>query len=177
MGKRAARCYRKVKGHSYTRTSMRRQSKSYIKGVPGSQIHTFDMGTQKSDYDIRIDFVSTDHMRIGHSALEACRVSANKFLDANIGTEDYYFKVRVYPHEVLREHAIVTGAGADRISSGMARAFGRPSGRAAKVKKGTRVLSVYTSKNNLDHVKGALKLAGMKLPVHYYLEIVDLKGK
>jgi large subunit ribosomal protein L10e len=97
MGKRAARCYRRVKGHSYTRVSTRRQSKSYIKGVPGPQIRVFDMGTQKTDYDMRLDLVSTDSMRIRHSALEACRISANKYLDANIGTEEYFFKIRVYP--------------------------------------------------------------------------------
>jgi ribosomal protein L16/L10AE len=50
-------------------------------------------------------------------------------------------------------------------------------GTAAKVKPKARVLSVYTSKKNLENAKHALKLAGMKLPIHYYLEIVNLKGK
>ena len=175
MSKRGAKCYRKVKGHSYSRTATRVQSKSYIKGVPSPQIHVFDMGDPKKDYDTRIDFVSTVPARIRHGALEAGRVAANKSLDKNIGVENYHLKIRVYPHEVLREHAMVTGAGADRISSGMARAFGRPEGTAAKVSKGTRIMSVSTFAQNIEKAKDALKQAGMKLPVAHYLEVVSLK--
>jgi large subunit ribosomal protein L10e len=40
--------------------------------------------------------------------------------------QGYSFKVLVYPHNVIREHKMAQGAGADRISRGMSQAFGRP---------------------------------------------------
>jgi large subunit ribosomal protein L10e len=177
MVKRAAKCYGPLKGHAYTRTSQKKQRKSYIKGVPGPQIHVFDMGALKKEFTIRIDLVAAEAKRIRHGSIEAGRISANKYLDKNVGLENYYFKIRIYPHEVLREHAMVTGAGADRISSGMARAFGRPCGTAATVHAKTRVMSIYVEKKYLEPAKEALRAAGMKLPMHYYLEVNDIQPK
>ncbi len=57
-----------------------------------------------------------------------------------------------------------TGAGADRISSGMRHAYGKNVGLAARVNPGQKVMSVYTNKANALKAKEALRKASMKLP-------------
>ena len=85
--------------------------------------------------------------------------------------DNYFFKILVYPHHVLREHSMATGAGADRFSSGMAKAFGKPKGRAARVMKGQRIMALRLDKKNVDVGRLALKRANKKLPVHCKIEI------
>jgi large subunit ribosomal protein L10e len=77
----------------------------------------------------------------------------------------YHFKVRIYPHNVLRENKQATGAGADRVSQGMRSAFGKAVGTAARVKKGQKILTVYTTKQHIDSAIISLKRALYKLPM------------
>ena len=46
----------------------------------------------------------------------------------------YFFQLRIYPHHILRENPLAAGAGADRMSTGMKCAFGKPISVAARVK-------------------------------------------
>jgi large subunit ribosomal protein L10e len=56
-------------------------------------------------------------------------------LQTKVG-KDFYLGVQVYPHHILRENKMLTGAGADRMQTGMSRSFGRTIGRAALVRVG-----------------------------------------
>ena len=67
-------------------------------------------------------------------------------------------------HQVLRENKQATGAGADRVSSGMRHAFGKAVGTAARVDAGQKVFSVSTTSTNVAQAKMALRRAGQKLP-------------
>ncbi len=165
MGLRPGRCYRKLK-RPYTRQSQRRPRKGYVKGVPESKIHTFQTGTSKPEFNLTVNLMATQAAQIRHNALEATRVAATKALTKGLGSETMFFmKILVYPHHVLRENSMATGAGADRFQSGMRLAFGRPVGTAARVRQNQVILTVKAAKEKYAEVKKALKIASSKLPI------------
>jgi large subunit ribosomal protein L10e len=55
-------------------------------------------------------------------------------------------------------------AGADRLSQGMRKAFGRPTGRAARLSRKQAILTVKVGKDDIDIAKTALMRASKKLP-------------
>ena len=75
---------------------------------------------------------------VRHNALESARVTANRYIQPHAGRDGYHLKVRTYPHHVLRHNKIAQGAGADRVSMGMRKSFGRTVGTAARVKPGQK---------------------------------------
>jgi large subunit ribosomal protein L10e len=163
---------------AWTRTAKRKVKKAFVRGVPDSRLRSFDMGFAKpKDCEIEMDLISSEHLQMRDNALESARVMANKVLEKNIGRDFYYFKVRVYPHQCIREHSMLTGAGADRLSSGMRRAFGRPIGRAAVVKKGQKIFTIYTMKQFEKHAKEALRRAAMKLSGSPKIVVKDITKK
>ncbi len=168
MVRKPGRMYRKITGPAYTR-------KEYIAGIPQPRIHEFEHGDLKNQnrFQYTLKLVALEDCQIRHTALEAARVAANKFLMTAIGTNNYYLKIRVYPHHVLREHKMATGAGADRISSGMSMAFGKPVGTAARVHAGDVIMFVRVDANYLDQAKESLRKAIMKLPTPGKIEIVE----
>ncbi len=163
MGLRPGRCTRKIK-RPWTRISKKKPRKSYVVGVPHSKIHVFEMGSKTKKFDTEMWLVAKRPVQIRDNALEASRVTANKFLEKSIGTENYFMKMLLFPHQILREHALATGAGADRFSMGMRKAFGKPKGRAAIVKENKRIIWVRLDKKHIDIGKKALHRADLKLP-------------
>ncbi len=177
MGLRPARCYRKL-DRPYTRTAKRSAEKAYVRGVPDPRIRLFDMGNPKGKYTYEIDLITKQPVQIRHNALESVRIFVNKKLDTQIGKENYWLKIRVYPHHVLRENALLTGAGADRLQTGMKHAFGRPIGKAARVKRGATILSVRVKdKTSLGKAKAIIKAVTPKLPLKYKTEVVKLAAR
>jgi len=153
---RPAKTCRYFSGPAYTR-------REYVKGVPGIRVTFFDMGNPKGDFPVEMSLVSQESGQIRHNALEAARIAANRLLEVKAGKDNYHFKLRIYPHQILRENPMATGAGADRISDGMARAFGRPIGTAARVSQGQKLMSVRVA-GEFAHVgKEALRRASLKL--------------
>jgi large subunit ribosomal protein L10e len=157
MAKRPGKVYRAINKRSYTR-------KEYMGGIPGSLIVSYDMGNAKADFEIAVSLVVKEDVQITHNALEAARISTNRYLNKMLGPAGYYLKIRVHPHQILRENKMASGAGADRISQGMSLSFGKTVSRAARVKKGQHVFTVHTSRNNFPIAKAALKRAAMKVP-------------
>ncbi|MBI2076219.1 MAG: 50S ribosomal protein L16 [Candidatus Aenigmarchaeota archaeon] len=164
MGLRPGRCYTKLQ-RPYTRQSIHVPRKGYVKGVPKAKITEFQLGKDKT-YENRLYLVSTRDVQIRHNSLESARVSAIQILEKHLGKlSDFFFKVRVYPHQVLRENSMATGAGADRFQQGMRQSFGKPVGTAARVKKGQAILEIRVNKVGIAVVKKAMKQAQYKLPV------------
>ncbi|MEA1924410.1 MAG: 50S ribosomal protein L16 [Candidatus Altiarchaeota archaeon] len=170
MGLRPSRCY-KWDSPAYTRTSNNPQD-SFITGIPGSKIIHYNMGNLKGDFEVETSIIAKDRIQVRHNALEATRTAVNRKLEKALGRMGYHFKIRVYPHHVMRENVMATGAGADRVQSGMRGSFGKPIGRAARVNRGQAVLSVYTmnEERDLRIVKETLKMGVKKLPGN--LEVV-----
>lgn len=158
MPLRPARAYRHFSGPAYTR-------REFIDGVPGVRVIFFDMGNTKGDFPVVISLISQETGQIRHNALEAARVAANRVLEVQAGKDNYHFKLRVYPHQVLRENPTAAGAGADRISDGMRQAFGRPIGTAARVSAGQNLMTVRTTQEFAHVAKEALRRASLKLSV------------
>ena len=154
MALRKGAAYSKRKITPYTRTSKKR-TKSYIKTVPNSKIVKFKMGDikgfDKGKYPIQIQVISKENCQIRDNAIEAVRQYFNRFLQAKVGKE-FYLEVKIFPHHILRENKMLTGAGADRMQTGMSRAFGKTSGRSAIVKSG-QILYILAIKNQKAEVE------------------------
>lgn len=162
---RKASCYRKLE-RPYTRKSKKRE-KSYVKSRPYSKIVSFDMGNRQMalEFPYRISFIAKDNAQIRHNALESARIAVNKILTTKIGVSNYYFKIKPYPHQILRENPLAAGAGADRMSTGMAHSFGKPIGIAARIKTGQEVMYVTTTQKYVDIAKKALDQARFKFAI------------
>ena len=166
MGLRPGRCYHKINKKPFTRISVRRPRRSYVKGVPASKIHQFEIGMRK-EYPATFYLQSKGDVQLRSNALEAARVTITKHLSKNLGEENFFFKVLVYPHHVLRENSMATGAGADRFSEGMRRSFGKPIGQAARVRTNQKVFMVKVSSNSEKFVKDAFDRASKKISGSY----------
>jgi large subunit ribosomal protein L10e len=168
MVRKPAKMYRNISKKAYTR-------REYMGGVPGSKIVQFEMGNLSQEFPTEVDLVVEESCQIRHSALEAARITANRRLMKDVGRSNFHFKVRVFPHHVLRENKQATGAGADRVSEGMRLAFGKAVGTAARVEANQRIMTVYSTPQYLEKIKDALNHAGHKLPTPSHLKLSTIK--
>lgn len=154
MALRKGSAYTKKYARPFTRKSKKR-AKSYIKTVPNSRIVKFKMGDisgfNNGKYPIQITIHSKENCQIRDNSIEAVRQFINRFVQTRVGKE-FYFEVRIYPHHILRENKMLTGAGADRMQTGMSRAFGKTIGRAAlvKVNQPLFIVGVQNSKQEVE---------------------------
>lgn len=162
---RPGRCQRKVK-RAYTRHS-RFKKLSYITGIPGNRVAKFIMGNPKGKFEKRAVMKSKNEVVIPvrQNAIESARIGVTNYMNKVVKPENYRCIIHTYPHQIIREKPIACGAGADRYSTGMARPFGKPIGRAAIVRNGQQIFSIETSEQYLKFAVEALKRAGKKLPL------------
>jgi large subunit ribosomal protein L10e len=123
------------------------------------------MGNPKGDFPIEMSLIVKNTGQIRHNALEAARVAMNRLLEVKAGKDNYHLKIRIYPHQIMRENPIAMGAGADRISDGMRLSFGRPIGMAARVSAGQKIMTLRVAKDFGALAKKALGQATLKLPL------------
>jgi large subunit ribosomal protein L10e len=168
MVRKPGKMYRNISKKAYTR-------REYMGGVPGSKIVQFEMGNLTQEFPTQIDLIIDEACQVRHSALEAARISINRRLMKEVGRANFHFKVRVYPHHVLRENKQATGAGADRVSEGMRLAFGKAVGTAARVMANQRILTVFSTPTYLEKVKDALRNGAHKLPSPSHLKVSTIK--
>jgi LSU ribosomal protein L10AE len=133
------------------------------------------MGDIHRDYDYEVVLVVEEAGQIRHNALEAARVNALKRLTTKLGENNFYLKVKVYPHHVIRENKMLAFAGADRLQEGMRLAFGKPIGTAARVYSGQEIMLVRVTKDQVEVAKEAFKIAASKLPLPTRIIIKPLK--
>ncbi|MDD1673812.1 MAG: 50S ribosomal protein L16 [Methanomicrobiales archaeon] len=157
MVRKPGRMYRNLAKKAYTR-------REYMGGVPGSKVVQFDLGNLQESFPVEISLVALEACQIRHTALEAARISCNRWLMKDIGRANFRMKIRTYPHHVLRENKQATGAGADRVSEGMRLAFGKPVGSAARVQSHQKIISIFTSSSYIEKAKIALEHGAHKLP-------------
>jgi len=149
--------YRKVEGQIYTR-------REYMGGVPNCRVTQSDTGNARAEFPVSLTLDTEEAGQVRDIALEAARVSAVRVLE-KAAPNEYHLKVRRYPHQILREHKMAMGAGADRISDGMRRAFGKPVGHAVRAEIGASLLTIHTTEAHLADAREALRKAAHKLPV------------
>lgn len=156
-------CYRKIE-RPYTRKSKYRK-KSFVRGAPVCRLVKFNTGNLTANFSHRLDLISKKDVQIRDNALESARLTCNRTLEKILSKKGFRLQMRLYPHHVLREHALASGAGADRFSSGMAHSFGKPIGNAAQVRKGQKIISLYVDEPNIALARDAFRKANVKLPV------------
>jgi large subunit ribosomal protein L10e len=151
------RNYRSPSGQPYTR-------QKYIHGTPNPKVSKFNMGDNATHFPIKVHLVSMEPVQIRHNALESGRVAANKVLFDKYGETGYRLQLVVYPHIILRENKMIATAGADRLQEGMRRAFGKPTGRAARIREGQSIIIVHVPEDGVEVGKKACETAGTKMP-------------
>ena len=139
--------------------------KDYIRKIPGSRIVQYDMGNLSAEFPLTVSLAVKEPAELSHNALEAARIASNRYMQRKSGRMGYHLKIRVYPHHLVRENPMATGAGADRVQDGMRKAFGKPVSSVALVKSNQRILTIKTNKRNFNDAKEALRRAAMKFPV------------
>lgn len=152
--------YRRIE-RPYTRRS-KYKNKMYVRSVPVSKVVRYNMGNTTRVFQHTLYLVSKSDLQIRHNALESARVVCIRILEQNLPKNAYFFQIRVYPHHILRENPLAAGAGADRMSTGMQRSFGKCIGVAAQVKKGKEIFTIKVDKQYIDVAKQALKAASYK---------------
>jgi large subunit ribosomal protein L10e len=139
--------------------------REYIRKIPGSRIVQYDMGNLSERFPVAVSLAVRSKSRLSHNALEAARIASNRYMQRQSGRLGYHLKIRVYPHQIVRENPMATGAGADRVQDGMRKAFGKSVSAEAPVSKNQRIISVYTNPKNFEDAKESLRRASMKLPI------------
>merc|ERR1712173_487664 len=96
MGRRPARCYRYCKNKPYPKSRFNR-------GVPDAKIRIFDLGNKLASvmsFPVHVVMVSDEYEQIGSEALEAARISANKYMAKTCGKESFHLRIRTHPYHV-----------------------------------------------------------------------------
>ena len=163
MTRKPARMYREIEGQVYTR-------REYMGGVPVCRVTQFDTGNLRQAFPVSYSLGCEEAAQVRDTALEAARISAVRILE-KFAPNEYRLKIRRYPHQILREHKMAMGAGADRISDGMRRAFGKPVSHAVRAQIGMELITVYTTAAHVADAKEALRKASHKLPIHTQLSV------
>lgn len=159
--------YRRLE-RPYTRKS-KYQAKSYVRAIPASKIVRYVMGDGTTEFPKRVELISKAGIQLRHNALESARLTIIRYLEKNLGKSGYCFRVMVYPHHILRENPLASGAGADRMSTGMQASFGKSISIAAQVTKGQPVFRVDCVDANVEHAKKALARCVSKLPCQFLI--------
>ena len=177
MKLRPARTMRYITSQAWSRYSVKKPKKNFIKALPHTSLLIFRMGVNKPDYDTLLTLNSNQYVQVRSNSLEAARQTANKYLEKEL-PNNYFFRVVTYPHQVIREKKRATGAGADRLSQGMSMSFGKPVSVAARVHPNTIVMEVKVNANptTLAVAKEALKRASSKLSGNYSI-VTQRTGK
>ena len=163
--------YRRLE-RPYTRVSKYRE-KSFIRTTHNSKVVLFDMGNPRKEFNYKITLHVNSNLQIRDNALESAREATNRVMEKSAGVPNYHFKVNVYPFQILRENPLAQGAGADRFSTGMQKAFGKPIGQAIRAKKGMILFTISTDKDFISTAKDALHTAGTKLPCKCSVKVVE----
>jgi len=149
--------FRDPKGMASTR-------RKFMGGIPGSKIVKFTMGNTSKKFPIKVELINLEHGQIRDNSLESARIAANRQLELKLGKDFYYMKVVPFPHIVLREHKRVNVAQADRFQEGMKRPYGKPTGTAARVKRGEPLITIGVEREGVEVAKEALERAKAKFP-------------
>lgn len=131
------------------------------------KLRIYDVGNknaQVDDFPCVVHLVSDEREQLSSEAMEAARIAANKCLVKYCGKDGFHLRVRAHPFHVIRINKQLSCAGADRLSSGMRQAFGRPYGLVARVDIGQVLMSVRAKEANKPHLMEALRRASFKFP-------------
>ncbi|TPX75451.1 hypothetical protein CcCBS67573_g03271 [Chytriomyces confervae] len=172
VGRRPARCYRYCKNKPYPKSR-------FCRGVPDPKIRIYDLGRKKATVDefpLTIHLLSDEYQQISSESLEAARICANKYITKTSGKDSFHMRIRVHPFHVIRINKMLSCAGADRLQQGMRGAFGKPTGKVARVNIGQVLVSIRTKDSNKDVVYEALRRCKYKFAGRQKIIVSDKWG-
>ncbi len=170
---RRARTYRKI-DRPYTRISKYRK-KSFIRMTPARKVTRYDMGDTAKEFTHTLDLVPKDSLQIRQESMESARMTSIRLLEKKLAKNGFHFRILKYPHHILREKSLALGAGADRVSTGMQKPFGKPIGIAVQLKAGDRFFTIQVDKPALDVARLALQKASKKMPCSFAILVHENK--
>ncbi len=165
---RRAKCYRRIK-RPYTRKS-KFNKQSFVKAIPQLKIIRFTMGDQRKSRPYKVSLISLQDIQLRQNSIESARVFVNKHLHDSLGL-NYFFRILIYPHHVLRENRMLTGAGSDRMQRGMQKAFGTPVGIASQVKKGQSIFDLNLEEKDIPIGRLLFKKVTARLAGKYSVNV------
>jgi len=139
----------------------------FNRGVPDSKLRIYDVGKKKARFDQFpgcVHLVCYEKEQITSEALEAARIACNKYMQVNVGRENFHMRIRVHPWHVVRINKMLSCAGADRLQQGMRGAFGKALLKAARVDIGQILMSVRCSVDHIKYAQEALRRSKFKFP-------------
>lgn len=163
MGLRPARTCRKLNKMAWSRFSRKKPRKSFVKAMPHNSLNVFHMGNLKGTFDTTIGLTAQEDVQIRDNSLESARQAANKYLE-KYAPNNYFLRVLVFPHNVIRENKMIAGAGADRIQKGMRLSYGKPMDIAARVHSGQSIFTLKLNKKDMALAREAFRRSMLKLP-------------
>eukprot|EP01083_Nonionella_stella_P073384 198372_1 len=172
MGRRPWKCYRQQQGKPWIKSR-------YCRGVPDPKIRIFDIGKRNAAVDsmpLVVHMISLEKIQISSEALEAARITANRYLIKMCGKDGFHLRIRAHPFHVTRINKMLSCAGADRLQTGMRHAWGKPMGTAARVDIGAVLMSVRTKDENEAHALEAFRRTGFRFPGKQQALIGDTWG-
>ena len=164
---RRSRAYRRIE-RPYTRVS-KFKKKSYIRITPPRKITRFQMGEGEHKYSLNL--ISKASIQIRQEAIESARQTSLRWLEKNLPKSGFFFRIRKYPHHILRENPLAAGAGADRVSTGMKQSFGKPIGVALQLKEGEKLFTVSVDEGGINDARKALRRAVKKMPCGFTISV------
>ncbi|RVD91847.1 60S ribosomal L10 [Tubulinosema ratisbonensis] len=172
MGRRPASCYRYIKNKPYLKSR-------FCRGVPDSKLAIYDLGKKKADvmdFPLCVHMISMERENLSAEALEAARISANRYMIKHAGKDFFHIRMRVHTHHVIRINKMLSCAGADRLQTGMRGSFGKPYGRVARVEMGQVIMSVRTREGYKDQAIEAFRRAKNKFPGKQVIKVSSKWG-
>jgi large subunit ribosomal protein L10e len=169
MRLRPARSMRTINNQAFSRYSIKKPRKNYVKAMPHTSLLVFRMGKANQNYDMHVVLESEQNVQIRSNSLESARQAANKHLESELAGS-YYLTVVPFPHQVIREKRMATGAGADRVSKGMTLSYGKPTSVAARLYKGQAVFALDISSSKRLVAKEAFRRASSKMSGTYKIK-------
>ena len=170
MGLRPARTFRDANKVAWARFSRKKPRKSFVKSMPHNALVIYSMGNPNGKYEVRSELVAEEKVLVRDNAIESARQAINKLLEQKL-PNSYHFKVAVFPHNVIRENKMIAGAGADRLQSGMAHPYGKPTERGAIIKPGQTIFTVAHMAKDAAIVSEAFRRAKCKLSGKWRVEM------
>ena len=170
---RRFRSYRPLE-RPYTRIS-KFKKKSFVRMNPARKVTRFDMGEAGKEFDYTLDLIPKDSLQIRQEAIESARQTSIRLLEKKLAKNAFHFKIRKYPYHILREKSLALGAGADRVSTGMQKPFGKPTGVAVQIKSGELFFTIKVDEPGLETARIALKRASKKMPCSFSIVVTGNK--
>jgi len=172
MGRRPSRCYRYCKNKPYIKSR-------YCRGVPNSKILMYDIGRKNApieEFPLCVHLVSGELEQLASEALEAARITINKYMAKFTNKDAFHVRVRAHPYHVLRINKMLSCAGADRLQTGMRGAFGKPTGLVARVDIGQVIMSIRAKDFHKKQCIEALRRASFKFAGRQHIVVSNRWG-